>query len=109
MFDKPNRRDKRSANLQNREDIREFVTEEIDKLDVGIYGNIDDRHNEGTPVRLDARCVQTLRSSFDPFEYTRGESLGNACANRRERRRAVLDEALDKLIDRLPETNWRRA
>ncbi|HRI72044.1 MAG TPA: AAA family ATPase, partial [Polyangium sp.] len=65
---------------------------------------IEDSRNEGTPVWIDARCDQTLRSSLNPFEYALKEYFGQSAANTREQRHAALDEALDKLIDRLPES-----
>ncbi len=65
---------------------------------------IEDSRNEGTPVWIDARCDQTLRSSLNPFEYALKEYFGQSSANTREQRHAALDEALDKLIDRLPES-----
>ncbi|MBK9261867.1 MAG: tetratricopeptide repeat protein [Polyangiaceae bacterium] len=65
---------------------------------------IEDSRNEATPIWIDARCDQTLRSSLNPFEYALKEYFGQASANTREQKHAAFDEALDKLIDRLPES-----
>lgn len=104
-------------------DLTRFVTEIIDKREAGIIyvdgepglgksflvetfrRSIEDSRNEGTPIWIDARCDQTLRSSLNPFEYALKEYFGQSEANTREQRHAALDEALDKLIDRLPETS----
>lgn len=104
-------------------DLTRFVTDVIDKHEPGIIyvdgepglgksflvetfrRNIEDSRNEGTPIWIDARCDQTLRSSLNPFEYALKEYFGQAAATTREQRHAALDEALDKLIDRLPESS----
>lgn len=105
-------------------DLTRFVTEIIDRREAGmIYvdgdpglgksflvetfrRSIEDSgRNEGTPIWIDARCDQTLRSSLNPFEYALKEYFGQALANTREQKHAALDETLDKLIDRLPESS----
>jgi len=109
MFDKPNRRDRRTENLQNREDIGGVCHRSYQQTRGGNSWLHRRQQQRRDAHLLDARCVQTLRSSFDLFEYTRGETLDKPYANTRERRHAVMDVARDKLVDRLPETNSRRA
>ncbi len=66
--------------------------------------SIEDSRNESTPLWIDARCDQTLRSSLNPFEYAIKEYFGQSSANTREEKHVAFDSALDKIIDRLPES-----
>lgn len=103
--------------------LTRFVTQIFDKREGGLIyvdgepglgksflvetfrRGIEDSRNEGTPIWIDARCDQTLRSSLNPFEYALKEYFGQASANTREQKHTALEEALDKLIDRLPESS----
>lgn len=103
-------------------DLNRYVTGIVEKREAGIIyvdgepglgksflvetlrRSIEDSRNEATPIWIDARCDQTLRSSLNPFEYALKEYLGQASAQSREQRHKALDDALDKLIDRLPES-----
>jgi len=52
---------------------------------------------------IDARCDQTLRSSLNPFEYALKEYFAQSSATGREEKHINFDDALDRLIDRLPD------
>lgn len=53
---------------------------------------------------IDAPCDQTLRTSLNPFEYALRQYFRQSAASGKEENHSNFDDALDWLIERLPES-----
>jgi class 3 adenylate cyclase/tetratricopeptide (TPR) repeat protein len=65
---------------------------------------LEDSKKERPYLWIDARCDQTLRSSLNPFEYALKEYFWQSPTGGKEEKHVNFDDALDRLIDRLPES-----
>ncbi|MDI1481698.1 tetratricopeptide repeat protein [Polyangium sp. y55x31] len=65
---------------------------------------LEDNKKDRPILWIDARCDQTLRSSLNPFEYALKEYFAQSSATGREEKHVNFDDALDHLIDRLPDS-----
>jgi class 3 adenylate cyclase/tetratricopeptide (TPR) repeat protein len=65
---------------------------------------IEETRKDKLPLWIDARSDQTLRSSLNPFEYALKEYFAQSSATGREEKHVNFDDSLDRLIDRLPES-----
>ena len=62
------------------------------------------RHRAGPPLRwIEAPCDQTLQRSFNAFETALREYFHQSAAAGREENHVRFDDALDRLLERLPE------
>lgn len=65
--------------------------------------SLEKARNDQPFLWIDAPCDQTLRTSFNPFEYALREYFRQSASSGKEENHSNFDDALDWLIGRLPD------